>query len=276
MRYTTPVLRGLLIAGVVVACAPPGGARSPTVPPREVRPACPRGPFATELDAVLPALAPVQSVSLIAAGSIDEKVEPGCVIPFRREPDDRLLDVGRVVGRIWSRSKKEKPKVVGRGRLELGRRAMRLRLHNDGGDAALSITLDGAHVVVQEKGAAAFEADVAFDATDALPLPLDALVAALDDCATDTRLGRTEDGNIIEARRGAVPLWRSRWMNAAQTSIVDTSFACSQSDARLMWRTAVGDLLPMIAVASVRSDRVLVLTRQGASETEDISDYGVR
>jgi hypothetical protein len=99
-------------------------------------------------------------------------------------------------------------------------------------------------------------------------------VASLDVCDRDQRLGRTEDGNVVEAVRGSMPLWRSRWVAENATAIVDTSMACSKDDARLVWRTAVGDLLPMLAVASVRSDRTLLVVRQGPSDTEDINDYG--
>ncbi len=107
------------------------------------------------------------------------------------------------------------------------------------------------------------------EADEPLPLPLDALVAALDRCDGDQRLGRTPDGNVVEARRGGIALWRSRWIDAQAQAIVDTSTACGEGDARAMWRTAVGELLPMIAVASVRSDRVLVIVRQGPTSLDD-------
>lgn len=223
---------------------------------------------------MLPSIDPLRVVSLVPATAIDKKIEPGCVVPFRREPDDRMIDVGRVVVRILARKHREKARIVGRGRLEIGRRKLRLHAQNDAGDESLAIEVDGHHVKLHEKGHGAFDSDVALDGVDPLPLPLDALVAALDDCATDERLGKTEDGNVIEARRGALPMWRSRWMDGAQTAVVDTSVVCTASDARLLWRTAVGEVLPMIAVASARSERVLVIVRQGASDSSDITDYG--
>ena len=259
------------MVAALAACTEP---RTPSVAVKQVTPACPRGPFAAQLDALLPNLAVVAPVALLPMQSLDKKIEPGCVIGFRKEPDDRLLDVGRVVARTSSRTHKEKGKIVGRGRLELGRRMMRLRLHDVAGDESLVITIDGAHVTLKEKGSEPFDNDVYFDDTAPLPLPLDALVASLADCGSDERLGRTEDGNVIAAKRGSLALWRSRWIDATQAAIIDTSFACSDADARLMWRTAVGDVLPMLAVASARSDRVLVIVRQGASETEDMTDYG--
>jgi hypothetical protein len=250
-------------------------AKSPTsnVAARTATPVCPKGAFATELEKMLPSL-DRRAVALIAPTSIDKKIEPGCVVPFRREPDDRLIDVGRVVVRTLARGGTGKARLIGRGRLEIGRRTMRLRAHNEAGDEALAITLDGNHVKLFEKGRAPFEGDISLNDDNTLPLPLDALVAALDDCGADERLGKTEDGNVIEAKRGTLPLWRSRWMDPGQTAIVDTSVVCTASDARLLWRTAVGEVLPMIALASSRSDRALVIVRQGASDTNDITDYG--
>jgi hypothetical protein len=267
-------MRGALL-GVIVLAAACSEARAPTkVPGRTATPSCPRGAFATELDALLPPLAPVRPIELFPVATLDRKIEPGCVVPFRREPDDRLLDVGRVVVKASSRTAKGKPVLLGRGRLEVGRRQLRLRLLNAGGDESLTLIIDGAHVSFREKGKKPFEADIASTDTSPLPLPFDALVAGLDKCDDDQRLGRTEDGNVIEARRGELGLWRSRWMDTHANAIVDTSFVCSGEDARLVWRTAVGDCLPMLAVASARSDRLLVIVRQGPSETEDIMDYG--
>ena len=207
-------------------------------------PACPRGAFANELEGLLPSLAPVVPVELIPVTTLDRKIEPGCVVPFRKDPDERLLDVGRVVVKTASRTQKGKSMLLGRGRLEVGRRALRLRLMNVAGDESLALMVDGAHVSYRAKGEAPFEGDIAAGDESPLPLPFDALVAALDKCDDDQRLGRTEDGNVIEARRGELGLWRSRWMDANVNAIVDTSVACTKDDARLVWRTAVGDCLP--------------------------------
>lgn len=268
-------MRPAVLALACLACLACTEAKAPTVPVRRAKPECPRGTFAAELDALLPAVAPLQSVALLPANGIDRKIEPGCVVPFRKDPDERLLDVGRVIVRTMSRSKKPSSKsvVVGRGRLEIGRRALRLSLHNDGGDESLSIQIEGSHVVMRE-GGKKLVTDISLADDSALPLPLDALVAAVDDCGGDERLGRTEDGNVIEARRGELDLWRARWMDDKQTAIVDTSLACTKTDARLVWRTAVGDILPMLAVASARSDRVLVIVRHGQSHMTDTTDYG--
>jgi hypothetical protein len=261
----------LVLFAINVACTE---ARAPKANGREVMPACPAGPFATEVATLLPSLAPITKVALLPVKTLDRSIEPGCIVPFRKEPDDRLIDVGRVVGTTMMRGGRGKPTVIGRGRLEIGRRALHLRLANDAGDATLTIDLDGSHVKLAEKGQAPFEADVLLEGDEPLPLPVDALVAALDRCDDDARLGRTEDGNVIEARRGALALWRSRWIDREASAAVDTSFACAPSDARFVWRTASGDTLPMIALGSARSQRVLVIARQGGSNTEDITDPG--
>ncbi len=263
-------MRLLALALACLACTE---AKAPVVPTHKAKPECPRGSFATELESLLPPVAPLQSVSLLPADGIDKKIEPGCVVPFRKDPDDRLLDVGRVIARTLSRTKKGKAVVLGRGRLEIGRRALRLTLQNDAGEESLSIEIAGAHVIMRE-GGKKLVTDVSLSDDSELPLPLDALVAAVDDCGGDERLGRTEDGNVIEARRGELGLWRTRWMDDKQTAIVDTSVACTKADARLVWRTAVGDILPMLAVASARSDRVLVIVRHGQSHMTDTTDYG--
>jgi hypothetical protein len=169
----------------------------------------------------------------------------------------------------------DKPLLVGRGRLQVGRRVLHVSLTNDAGDVMLDLVIERSHVRLKERGRPAFEADVSLEGTEPLPLPLDALVAAVDVCDGDQRLGRTPDGNVIEARRGEHPLWRSRWMDTAAASIIDTSVACDDNDARMLWRTAAGNLLPMIAVASVRSDRVFVLSRQGPAQVDENDPLGV-
>ncbi|MGZ3474052.1 MAG: hypothetical protein ACXWUG_06765, partial [Polyangiales bacterium] len=215
-------------------------------------------------------------VMLLPATAVRKKVEPGCVVPFRNEPDDRVLDVGRVVGRTMRKNApSDKPVLIGRGRLLVGRRVLRLSLLNDAGDEMLDLSIDGAHVRLREKGQKPFEADVSPTDAGSLPLPLDALIAAIDRCDDDLRLGKTLDGNVIEARRGEMPLWRSRWIDAQTTSVIDTSIACDTTDARMLWRTAAGDMLPSIAVASARSERVLVIARQKPAQTDDADDLGV-
>jgi hypothetical protein len=260
---------GLLAFGCVQAKEPKNEGRSAI-------PACPRGAFMAQMDQILPALSQTQPVMLVPASAVRKKVEPGCVVPFRNEPDDRVLDVGRVVGRTMRKSQPgEKPALIGRGRLQVGRRVLRLSLLDDAGTEMLDLAIDGAHVRLREKGQKPFEADVAQGDTSSLPLPLDALVAAIDRCDDDLRLGKTADGNVIEARRGQMPLWRWRWIDSQTTSVIDTSIACDAGDARMLWRTAAGDMLPSIAVASTRSERVLVIVRQKPSQTDDADDFGL-
>lgn len=258
----------------IVASSACTEARAPQPQGRTAVPVCPHGAFAAELEAMLPPVAPVKPVTLVPAASIEANIEPGCVLPFRSDPDERVLDVGRVVVKTVRRGTPgSKPMRVGRGRLVVGRRVLRLHVANEAGDETLSIEIDGTHVRAKERKGAAFDSDVSLDDDSSLPLPFDALVAALDRCDADKRLGKTADGNVIEARRGELALWRSRWMDQAATSVIDTSVVCTAADARLLWRTAAGEMLPMIAVASARSDRVLTITRQGPSETEDVSPY---
>lgn len=263
-----------LLLAFVLASACGEQQLKPQVPGRIVTPGCPKGAFAAEVERILPSLEPVRPVGLLPASGLDPKIEPGCVVPFRKEPDDRLIDVGRVVAKTYAVGSKAKPVLLGRGRLEVGRRALRLRLQNVAGDEVFSLSVDGGHVVLDEKGKPRFEANVSLDDAEKLPLPLDALVASLDVCDRDQRLGRSEDGNVVEAVRGSMPLWRSRWVADGASAVVDTSMACGKDDAKLVWRTAVGDLLPMIAVASARSDRTLLIVRQGPTDTNDVVDYG--
>lgn len=251
-------------------------AKTPANEGRSAVPACPRGAFLAQMDQILPQLSPTQPVTLVPASTVRKKVEPGCVVPFRNEPDDRVLDVGRVVGKTMRKSQPgEKPVLLGRGRLQVGRRVLRLTLLDDAGTEMLDLAVDGSHVRLREKGQKPFEADVSPDDASSLPLPLDALVAAIDRCDDDQRLGKTADGNVIEARRGQMPIWRSRWIDSQTTSVIDTSIACDASDARMLWRTAAGEMLPSIAVASTRSERVLVIVRQKPSQTDDVDDFGV-
>jgi hypothetical protein len=254
-----------LLGAVVVTLAACGGASRPKAPARVTTPACPAGPFAAEIERLLPSLSPPKPVALYPAEGLDPSLEPGCVVPFRKQPDERLLDVGLVVVQTHQIGSTSPPVVVGRGRLEVGRRALRLRATDPSGVEALALTIDGSHVVLDELGKNRFEADVSVDGAGPLPLPLDALVAGLDTCKADERLGRTEDGDVVQARRGSVPLWRTRWIANDASAIVDTSTGCSEADARLVWRSGFGDLLPMFAVASVRSERTLLLVRQAPS-----------
>ena len=259
---------------VLVGC---GAATSqPQVPTRKATLACPRGAFAAELDALMPQLVAQKTFDLVPPAKIDPTIEPGCVVPFRREPDERFLDAGRVEVHITSRAKPEKKPVrVGRGNLRLGRASLELDVHDDGGDETLFVSLKGAHVLVRMKGDPPIELDVSLDSDTPLPLPLDALVASLDKCDGDERTGKTVDGNQIEAKRGNFLLYRGRFLDTMGTLAIDTSVLCGGGDARLAWRTATGDTLPFLLVASARSDRTMLIQRQAASKTESGTDPGV-
>ena len=274
------MLAGIALAAVI-ACASTPTVRGVTGPGRRATPACLRGTFAAELDRHLPPLTPVRPVSLFDAAKLDPSIEPGCVLPFRDKPGiEAETDVGRVLVRITRRSTKDapklgKPQLVGRGTMRLGRARLHLEVRNDAGDIVLAIAVEGRTVKMTWKGTADFDGEIAFASDEPLPLPLDALVAAIDRCDDDERLGASEDGNVVEARRLGLSLWRARYLETDGAFAVDTSVLCSENDARLAWRSAAGDTLPMLALASVRSDVTLLIERQTASFTEDYTDPGM-
>ena len=244
---------------------------------RKAFPTCLRGTFAAELDDLIPPLSPVRPVTLFPVKSINRRIEPGCIVPFRDEPgQEALVDVGRVVVKSTKRNMpKPKGEQLGRGRLQIGRGQLRLTLLNDAGDEFWELRVEHRHVVFKRKGAAAFDEDIGLDDATPLPLPFDALVNALERCDDDERLGITEEGNVVEARRRSVPLWRSRWLQLDGNAAVDTSVMCGPNDARLAWRTSAGDVLPMLLVISARSDRTLLISRQPPSDTDDWTDPGM-
>lgn len=278
-------IRACFSALVVVACGvgcdstPP--VRHAKTPATHVVPGCVHGTFAEELDRHLPPLAPVRPVAVFAAPKLDASIEPGCVLPFRDKPGvEQTIDVGRVVARLGRRTigalpDALKPKVVGHGTLKLGRNELALSIHDDAGDENLGIDVKGNHVVVRRKNVDAVTLDVDLAADDPLPLPLDALIESLASCAADERIAATEDGDVIEAKRAGVALWRSRYVTLERATIVDTSVLCDKNDARLAWRTAVGDIIPMVVVMSKRSEWVLVIERETKSWTEDSTDPGM-
>ena len=256
----TPAMRAacaglaLALVGLGVSCeeGPP-----PRAPDRIATPACPQGPFALEAERLLPRLSPGRGLGLFSPKGLDPKIEPGCVLPFRKEPDERSLDVGLVTVKSDAVGGAAPRRMLGQGRLEIGRKRLRLRV-----DDVLSVDVDGQHVVVEEKGQPRFEGDVSPEQTTPLRWPLDALVAALDVCDDDLRIGRTEDGNAVLAERGSLKLWRIRWIAADGSAAVDTSYGCGSGDARLLWRTVAGELEPMLTVASARSERTLMILRE--------------
>ncbi len=265
---------GALFGSALLGCstAPAQG----KVPSRKSTLSCPRGAFAAELDTLMPQLFAQKTVDLVPPAKIDTSIEPGCIVPFRREPDERFLDAGRVEVFTTSRTKPEKqPHRVGRGNLKLGRGSLELDVHNDGGDETLFVSLKGSHVVLRSKGDAPLDLDVNLESDTPLPLPLDALVASLDKCDADERTGKSVDGNQIEAKRGNFMLYRGRFLDTQATLAIDTSVMCGGGDARLAWRTASGDTLPFLLVASARSDRTMLIQRQPGSKTESGTDPGV-
>jgi len=239
------------------------------------------GTFAEELDRHIPPLAPIHPVAVFAAPKLDASIEPGCVLPFRDKPGvESTIDVGRVVARLGKRKigalpNALKPKVVGHGTLKIGRGELALTVHDDAGDETLGIDVKGTHVALRRKKEEPIALDVDLVADDPLPLPFDALVEALSPCDADERVAATEDGDVVEAKRAGVALWRSRYVTLERATIVDTSVLCDTNDARLAWRTAVGDVVPMIVVMSKRSEMVLIIERETPSWTEDSTDPGM-
>lgn len=272
--YRGGVRRPWFALCLLVACVP--AAPKSKVPTRKADLACPRGAFAAELDALMPQLSAKQTFELVPATQLDTSVEPGCIVPFRREPDEKVLDAGRVEVFTGLRAAPNKAAVrIGRGKLSLGRATLRLSVHNDAGDETMFLTVDGSHVVMRLGADKPLDAEVRLDDDSPLPVPLDALVAALATCDADQRTGKTLDGNQIEAKRGAFSLYRGRFLDAQSTLAVDTSVLCGGDDARLAWRTASGDTLPFLLLASARSPRTLLIRRQAASVTDPAVDPGI-
>jgi hypothetical protein len=266
---------------VAIGCESTPPARKPGAPPRMLMPSCPRGVFMAELDLLMPPLGPVALTPIHAltpdATPIDRTIEPGCVLPFHDRPgDESELDAGRVLVRTTARATPTspihaKPKLLGRGTLRIGRGRLELHAYDDAGDEVLDLRVDGVAVDLKMKGAPAFAGDVDVNAVDPLPLPLDALVAAISTCEPDERLGASGDGNIVQAKRAGAPLWRARWLDDQGAFVVDTSMLCSEGDVRYAWRSAAGQTMPMMELASARSGVTLLIERQPPSFTEDVT-----
>jgi hypothetical protein len=235
-------------------------------------PGCFAGPFAREVDGLLPPMSPKVLVRLgpVQSGNLglSKEIEPGCTPPFRDDPkDDSVLDAGRIEGWTLARSGGKRT-LVGRGSMKVARGQLELELHDDAAETTLSLSVRGHHVRVGGKQFAPFEDDIDPSEASPLALPLDALVQALARCDDDQRLLRSEDGNVIKARRADHTLWRTRWVDLNGTALVDTSSMCDDEDARIVWRSAMGDAGPLIAAASVRSPLVFTLSRQRAAMTD--------
>jgi hypothetical protein len=253
-----------LVAVALLALCSCKGAEAP----RSATPICKGGAFSTELARIMPPLANLEPVTLGEPGKIKKNVEPGCMVPFRDETADaKLRFIGRVDVELVSRNAKEVTK-VGHGGLYIGRGRMTLQVKNDAGDEQLLLAIDGRRVVLRRKGEKPVKTSVAIDGNSSLELPFDALVAAIEGCDADVRLGANEDLSVIEARRGAHHLWRTRWMDPDQPNAVDTSFLCREDDAMLAWRSQAGNLGWSLMVASARSPMVLIVKQQTRTETE--------
>jgi hypothetical protein len=269
-QFAVAVLAALSSAVAVSACrttAPGGAGGLQTIgSAREVFPFCPRGAFARQLDELLPPMSPRRVVGMVAAATINRTIEPGCILPFRDDPTrEAVVRIDDVVGiSIDRQSAKLVSMDLGRGSVEIGRHTLRLRLvppQSTDGKVSYDLEIKGKSVKFSGPGGAHFEGDVDLDAETELALPFDALIAGLDRCDGDKRLGMTSDGNLVEAERGKMTLWRSRWLDDEMTAAVDTSVMCGATDARMSWRSASGNVLPMFAVASKRSRYTLVISQ---------------
>lgn len=266
---------GVVVVASCASTSKPSGAAAPSTigSTRAVFPFCPSGAFSKQLDRLLPPLEEKKTVGMVSAATLDRRLEPGCILPFREDAaHDQVTHVDDVVGFSVDReAKKSGVIVLGRGKLEVGRGRLHVRLVDTSGKPSLTIDLDDHRVHFEGAGDAKFDGEIDLDADDALPLPFDALVAGLEACDDDVRIGMTADGNLVEATRGDSPLWRSRWLNVERTIAVDTSVACGADDTRFAWRSAIGYVVPMYAGASRRSRFTLVLARY-TEPSHDILD----
>jgi hypothetical protein len=234
-------------------------------------PSCENGPFARELAVVLPPFAPLATTRLAPADKVKRSIEPGCMIPFRDETgtmDETLRDVGRVIVKTRPRGGGAETIHGRNGRLWLGRHKLHLEALDDGGTIVLHVEIKDRRVLYRRKGAAEFAGTIEFDDTAPLPAPLDAMVEAITGCAKDVRLGVSDDGNIIEAKRGGSRLWRTRYLDG-DGGAADTSMMCAQTDARFAWRSTAGALTWTFSVASARAPEILTIAQLQRSETED-------
>lgn len=245
----------------------------PRGPAQWQMPACPRGPFQEELEALLPSVEPTQPTALYPPDSLKADYEPACIVPFRTGPEDKPLPAGRVEVHVAERGS-HRSELLGRGPLTIGRRSMSLMARNEAGEVRLTIELVGRHVKVAGDSRFRFDGEVPTDdgATAGWALPLDALVSALDRCDADQRLAASDEGNVVHARRDGRDLWRTRWLDGGQTTAIDTAIACSANDAVLAWRSAAGATQPLLVLVSARSRFIVTIERQARSEVDDLND----
>ncbi len=254
----------LLSALVACTTPPPKGAH-------DVRLACPAGPVSTEIARVMPPMGVKGSVTLVPPTHLKKAVEPGCLVPFRDEAaDEKQRGVGRVLVSTIARGAAPSP--LGRGRLFIGRGAMTLVVNDDAGDEALGLSIEDRRVVVRRKGHKLYRGSVAIGPGKPLPLPVDALLAAIEGCATDTRLGTNDDVSIVEARRGGFPLLRLRWLDGDNPAAVDTALLCGDQDALIGYRSTAGSIGWSLTVVSARSELGLKIEQVVRKETDAKDD----
>ncbi len=251
-----------LVIGACQAATPTK--RPPAGPMTQLTPSCPAGDFAQELMRIVPPMKALAPVALYGASHLDRTLEPGCVLAFHGKPgDDTLLDVGRVVVKTRRRDRATTTwKEVGRGTLRIGRNRLALQATDRGGTEAIYVALEDRRYEVRFPGTEPLSGELDIAGNDRLPLPIDALMTALERCDDDERLLASEEGNVVEARRRGDLLWRSRWLDETSTLAVDTSVLCGETDARLAWRSIAGDTLPMLVVASARAESALLVERE--------------
>ena len=255
--------RALLLVLALVSC------RGRTT--RDAVPSCENGPFARELAVTLPPFAPIVSTRLFTADKVKRSIEPGCMIPFRDETgtmDETLRDVGRVIVKTRPRAGGAETIHGRNGRLWLGRRKLHLEALDDGGTVVLHLEIKDRRVLYRKKGGEEFTGTIGFDDTSPLPAPLDGMVEAIAGCAKDVRLGVSEDGNTIEAKRSGSRLWRTRYLDG-DGGAADTSVVCGKTDARFAWRSSAGTLTWTFSAASTRAADVLTIAQLQRVETED-------
>jgi hypothetical protein len=250
-------------------------------------PACKSGPFAAEVERAMPPLQTAGAVELHTPTSLRRLIEPGCIIPFRasneqeaEEIDNTVTEIGKVDVRLIPRdtlvgdfAKRDRPKPLGTGKLYIGRGGLQIEVKAKDGSVVFFLEIKGKHATYRTPGKAPFDADIDLAATNELPLPFDAMIASVDACHEDLRVGIDDAGNIIEAKRGTLDLWRTRSMNYEQTIAIDTSSACTATDVRFAWRSTAGTIAHGLTVMSARSAYVVSFEQASTTiATETVSE----
>ncbi|MFI5298726.1 MAG: hypothetical protein ACHREM_11565 [Polyangiales bacterium] len=244
-------------------------------------PACKSGAFTEQVERAIPAMYAAAPVELHTPTSLRRLIEPGCIIPFRaqseqeaEEIDATVTEIGKVIVRVIPRDslvpgafKVERPVPVGGGKLYIGRGGLQIEVKAKDGTIVFYLEIKGKHVTYRAPKQPVFDADIDLAGTGELALPFDALVASVDACHDDQRVGIDEGGDVIEAKRGGMDLWRTRSMNADRTIAIDTSTACSATDTRFAWRSSAGEITHSLVAVSARSAYVLSLEVAGTADT---------